>query len=1100
VTGEGAATEREDPLILSPRQRKGTGSGGDSAMFKAVEQTKDFPGLEAQILAFWNEAGIFEKSLTAREGCPPYIFFEGPPTANGTPHNGHVLTRVIKDLLPRYKTMRGYLVNRKAGWDTHGLPVEVEVEKSLGIHGKEAILEYGLEAFTRRCIDSVFTYTDVWQELTERIGFWVNLEDAYVTYHKSYVESVWWALKTLFDRGLLYQGKKVVWWWPQGGTALSSAEVGLGYRPIDDPSITVRFPVAGEENTSFLAWTTTPWTLPSNCALTVRKNLSYAYAKRGDEVLILAEDLLDTVLGEGSYEVLKRVSGEDLLGLRYRPLFDFATPDEGDYHVVIDGDFVTTSAGTGIVHTAPAFGEDDNRAATKHGIGLLQLIGPDGKFLPGTGDLEGLFCKEADRPIIRDLNSRGLLFEEKTYRHDYPFCWRADEDPLIQYARPAWFIRTTEVIEKAKASNQAINWVPGHIKDGRFGDFLDNNVDWALSRERFWGTPLPIWLCSHCDAKEAFASCDEILARNPEAFAHFEAAREEDPSLSEHLIVHKPWIDEVEIPCECGATMHRVPEVIDCWFDSGCMPFAQWGYPHQGVEDFEQNWPADFISEAIDQTRGWFYSLLMVSTLLFDKKEGPHPYKNCIVLGHVCDKTGKKESKSKGNYTPPDAILNTSGADAMRWYFSAANAPWSNTRYSPESVRQSQQEFLLKLHNVYAFFIIYGNIDGFEPSTSPRRVEAERSLLDRWILSELHLTVETVTEKMDAYAIHEAAGAIIHLTDAVSNWWLRRSRDRFWSAEKDQDKWDAYHSLYEVLTTMSRLIAPFVPYLAEALHQNLVVGQQADAKESVHLCDWPGVDSERIDRALSEDMAAVREICSLALSTRTHHKLKIRQPLALAEVIPATTGLADRMQPYESLILSEVNVKELRFTHDAGDRVQFEVKPNYRALGPVFGKRMPLVRKALDAADPARVRAELASDGGYSITLDDGEAVRLTSEHVTVSVTAEGHFAVAGGSVGTVLLDTELGEALIAEGYARELINRIQTLRKDQNLDYVARIRLTLQGDAPLLAAATLHTETISNETLAVALQLGADPATGAHMGQGTIGDFSYTIGMTVNA
>lgn len=1068
-------------------------------MFEAVDQSKDFPGLETKILRFWKEAGIFEKSLAARAGAEPYIFFEGPPTANGTPHNGHVLTRVIKDLLPRYKTMRGYHVDRKAGWDTHGLPVEVEVEKALGIHGKEAILNYGLEAFTRKCIDSVFTYTDVWRDLTERIGFWVDLDDAYVTYHKSYVESVWWALKTLFDKGLLYQGKKVVWWWPQGGTALSSAEVGLGYRPIDDPSITVRFRVVGQEDTSFLAWTTTPWTLPSNCALTVRKNLSYAYAKQGDETYILAEELLDKVLGEDGYELLGTVQGETLLGLRYQPLFDFAVPEGGDHHLVIDADFVTTSAGTGIVHTAPAFGEDDNKAAMKHGVGMLQLIGPDGKFLPGTGELEGLFCKDADRTIIRDLRARGLLFDEKTYRHDYPFCWRADDDPLIQYARPAWFIRTTEVIERAKASNQAINWVPGHIKDGRFGDFLENNVDWALSRERFWGTPLPIWECPDCDHRESFSSCAEIESRNPEAFAHFEAARAADPSLSEHLAVHKPWIDEVTIPCgQCRGTMARVPEVIDCWFDSGCMPFAQWGYPHQGTEAFERNWPADFISEAIDQTRGWFYSLLMVSTLLFEDKEKPHPYKNCIVLGHVCDREGKKESKSKGNYTPPEAILNSSGADAMRWYFYAANAPWNSTRYSPEAVRQSQQEFLLKLHNVYAFFVIYGNIDGFDPQSSPNRPVDQRGLLDRWILSELNLATERVTERMDAYAIHEAAAAIIHLTDALSNWWLRRSRERFWSGEKNDDKWDAYQTLYEVLVTMSRLIAPFVPFLAEEMHQNLVSGHQDGAEESVHLCDWPAVESQRIDRTLSEDMAAVREICSLALSTRTYHKLKIRQPLALAEVIPAKTGLAERMAPYEELILSEINVKELSFTEDAGDRVRFEVKPNYRALGPVFGKRMPLVRKALDAADPATVRNALAKTGGYDLSLEDGETVRLNNEQVTVSVSAEGDFAVAGGDVGTVLLDTRLTDGLVAEGYARELINRIQTLRKEQELNYVDRLKLSLSGDDKLLDAARDHSDTISGETLAIEFRIGEGSADGATVSEGEVAGLNYRIGMEV--
>ncbi|MFT7624127.1 MAG: isoleucyl-tRNA synthetase, partial [Myxococcota bacterium] len=650
--------------------------------FEAVAQKIDFPGAETRTLEFWRDNQIFQKSLDLRKGAPRYVFFEGPPTANGTPHNGHVLTRVIKDLFPRYKTMRGFEVPRKAGWDTHGLPVEVEVEKSLGIHGKAAIEKYGVEAFTRRCIDSVFTYTDVWRDLTDRIGFWVDLDNAYVTFHKSYVESVWWALSTLFNKGLLYQGHKVLWWWPQGGTALSSGEVGLGYKTVDDPSITVRFKIE-DEDASFLAWTTTPWTLPSNCALTVNQKLDYVYARKADEVLVVAAALADAVLGEGEYTIEQTVKGAELLGKRYQPVFNYAVPEEGRAFEVIAGDFVTTSAGTGVVHTAPAFGEDDYRVAKANGIGMLQLVKPDGTFVPEVTDFAGRFCKEADRDIIRNLTARGLLYDETVYRHDYPYCWRADTDPLIQYARPAWFIRTTDVIDRVIENNQQINWLPDHIKDGRFGDFLANNVDWALSRERYWGTPLPIWTCPECEHRWAAPSTADIEARNPNAFDAFAAARVADPTLSEHLAVHKPWIDEVTVPCDqCSGTMVRVPEVIDCWFDSGCMPFAQWGYPHQNKEDFEASWPADFISEAIDQTRGWFYSLLMISTLLFDEKpadEGgepgvvgedrPHPYKTCVVLGHVCDMKGKKESKSKGNYTPPGAILDTSGADAMRWYF-----------------------------------------------------------------------------------------------------------------------------------------------------------------------------------------------------------------------------------------------------------------------------------------------------------------------------------------------------------------------------------------------------------------------------------------------
>jgi len=1048
-------------------------------MFKPVEQRIDFPAIEARVLAFWKENDIFHKSMTQREGGPEYVFFEGPPTANGTPHNGHVLTRVIKDLFPRYKTMRGWHVPRKAGWDTHGLPVEVEVEKELGIHGKSEIEAYGVEAFTKKCIESVFRYTDVWQELTEKIGFWADLEDAYVTFHKSYVESVWWALSTMFEKGLLYQGHKVLWWWPQGGTALSSGEVGLGYKEVDDPSIRVRFRVKGDPTTSFLAWTTTPWTLPSNCALTVHAKLDYCYATKGDETFIVVEALLDKVLGEGEYEVVKTVKGADLVGMEYEPVFDYGRPEEGKVWVVIEGDFVTTAAGTGVVHTAPAFGEDDYRVARQNGVGMLKLIKPDGTFVDEATDFAGRFCKEADRDIIRNLNARGLLYSEATYRHDYPFCWRADNDPLIQYARPAWFIRTTSVIDRAIENNQQINWLPEHIKDGRFGDFLNNNVDWALSRERYWGTPLNIWICEECDHREAPSSCDAILARNPDAFAAFEAAQAADPKLSEHLIVHKPWIDEVTMPCskECSGTMRRIPEVIDCWFDSGCMPFAQWGYPHQNKDKFERAWPADFISEAIDQTRGWFYSLLMISTLLFDEEnEGsrPHPYRNCIVLGFVCDKDGKKESKSKGNYTPPDAILASSGADAMRWHFYSANPPYNNTRYSPEAVRQAQKEFLIKLHNVYGFFVIYANIDGFDPTEAPRNEPADRPLIDRWILSELNLALRDVTANMDEYRIYESAQRIVALTDALSNWYVRRCRDRFWSSEKDQDKWDAYHTLYEVLVTMSRFTAPFVPFFADEIYRNLA----PDGAESVHLDDWPQVDEAVIDEQLSEEMQAVRDIVSLGLSTRAMHKLKVRQPLRSAEVVLGHASLADRVRPYIQLISEELNVKEVRFTQDAGDRVSFTVKPNYRVLGRLFGKRMPLLRKALDSADANAIRESLAASGTATIDLE-GEAVSLDATQVEVSASAQEGFAASGGSVGTVILDAQLDEPLIEEGIAREIVSRIQKVRKEQQLDYTARIAVHVTGADSVLSACRAWEAHIAKETLASSFDIGGEAPDG---------------------
>lgn len=1053
-------------------------------LFEPVSQTIDFPQSEREVLAFWKEKDVFNRSLELREGAPTFVFYEGPPTANGTPHNGHVLTRVIKDLFPRYKTMRGYHVPRKAGWDTHGLPVEVEVEKSLGIHGKQAIIDYGVEAFTRKCIDSVFQYTDVWQDLTERIGFWCDIEDAYVTFHKSYVESVWWALSQLFEKGLLYQGHKVVWWWPQGGTALSAGEVGLGYKTVDDPSVIVRFGVSGEANTSFLGWTTTPWTLTSNCALAVNSRLDYVYAEKDGETFIVAASLADKVLGEGEHTVVRELTGAELIGMKYEPIFNYATPEGGRYHEVIEADFVTASSGTGVVHMAPAFGEDDHKAAKKHGIGILQLVKPDGTFDERVTDFAGRFCKEADRDIIRMLRSEGVLFHEEVYRHEYPYCWRADTDPLIQYARPAWFIRTTDVIDRVIENNQSINWIPEHIKDGRFGDFLDNNVDWALSRERFWGTPLNIWECQGCGARQAPPSVEAITDRNPAAFEHFAKAKEADPTLSEHLMVHKPWVDEVTFPCDaCSAEMRRVPEVIDCWFDSGCMPFAQWGYPHQGQDKFQQAFPADFISEAIDQTRGWFYSLLMVSNLLFEEAEAPHPYRTCIVLGHVTDKTGKKESKSKGNYTPPALILDSDGADAMRWYFYAANPPWNNTRYSPEAVRQSQQEFLVKLRNVYAFFVIYANIDSFDPTTTPRRPVAERALLDRWMLSELNLANREVTAFMDDYRLYDAAQRLILLTDALSNWYVRRSRSRFWApaTEGAGDKWDAYHTLYEVLTAMSKLAAPFIPFFTETLHQNLVRRAQADAPVSVHLCDWPAVDEAAIDEGLSEAMGAIRDIVSLGLQTRAAHQLKVRQPLALAEVIVGEPGLAARIERYADLIADELNVKDVQFVEEAGDRVNFTVKPNYRALGPIFGKRMPVVRAALDGADADQIRTALVQTGEARITLEDGEEVSLSSEHVQVAVEACEGYAAAGGAVGVVVLNTALSETLISEGLAREVMSRIQSMRKEQDLEYTARIHVRLSGAEAIESAARAFSDVIASETLAESISVGgvipADPS-----------------------
>ena len=880
----------------------------------------------------------------------------------------------------------------------------------------------------------------------------------------------------------------------------------------------LRFPVtdaalADGVPTAFLAWTTTPWTLPSNCALAVHPDVDYAVvdvrapdaAPDGPplERLIVATPRVEAIFGEGVTPT-RLIKGRDLVGQAYTPPFAFARPEGGRGWEVIPGDFVTTDSGSGLVHVAPGYGADDFAAALANGIGMLQLVGPDGRFVPAAGELAGRFCKEADRDIIRDLKRRGLLFKEEVYRHDYPFCWRADSDPLIQFARPAWFIRTTSVTPKALANNAKINWVPEHIRDGRFGDWLKNNVDWALSRERFWGTPLNLWRCAACNHTEAPASTAAILAKNPNAFDHFDAARAADPTLSEHLRVHKPWVDEVTLPCSaCGGSMKRVPEVIDCWFDSGCMPFAQWGWPHRGHADFDIAFPADFISEAVDQTRGWFYSLLMVSTLLFGEgadgaeRPLPHPFKTCIVLGHVTDKHGKKESKSKGNYTPPDKILDTDGADAMRWYFYAANPPWNSTRYSPENVRLGQQEFLVKLRNVYSFFTIYADIDGFDPRTSPRRPVAERATLDRWMISELHRALRDVTAFMDDWKLYDAAQRLIALTDALSNWYVRRSRDRFWAkadATAPGDKWDAYHTLHEVLVGMSQMAAPFVPFFSEVLWQNLVRNVDAAAPESVHLSSWPDFDAALIDETLAVDMAAVRDLVGLGLQARNANKLKVRQPLAKVEIILGDPQLAARVAAYTDLIADELNVKAVAFTQDA-THVTFQLKPNFRALGPIYGARVQLVKRALEAVNPAAARQALADTGSLALTLEDGETATLSQDLVSVSVTpAEGYVA-AAGATGVVILETALTPALVDEGLAREVLSRVQAWRKQADLGYTERIRVTVAGDAGLVAACSAHADFIRGEALADSLVFG-DPPADAELREDTVDGRALRLGL----
>jgi isoleucyl-tRNA synthetase len=1215
-----------------------------ASIFDRVPNELDFPKEERETLAFWKERRIFEQSLEGRGDAPSFVFYEGPPTANGLPHNGHVLTRVIKDLFPRYKTMRGFRGPRKAGWDTHGLPVEVEVEKELRIHGKAAIEAYGIEPFVKKCIESVFRYTSEWEALTERVGFWVDLRDAYVTYHRSYVESVWWALSELFKRGLLYEGHKVVWWWAQGGTALSSGEVGLGYREVDDPSAYVAFPlkepIAGS-SASLLVWTTTPWTLSSNMYAAVRASVEYAVVRDSEgKRFVLARDLVAPLAKKlkGGLEVEAELEGSELVGREYTPPFDLYAAERSKWQdelgvplwKVCDASFVTLDTGTGIVHIAPAFGEDDYelhrslRSAGAAPLPPLCAVAPDGTFKAEMGAAyRGRWVKDADKDILRQLKEQGLLLHVETYRHDYPFCWRSEQDPLIQYARPAWYVKTTARKDEAIANNRAVHWMPEHIKEGRFGDFLANNVDWALSRERYWGTPLNVWRCTQDPEKHqhAPASVAEIEKRNPAAFEHFYAQKKEDPNLSDHLIVHKPWIDSVVFPCPaCGAEMRRVPEVIDCWFDSGCMPFAQWGFPHTGREEFKKSFPADFISEAIDQTRGWFYSLLMIATLVFDDTTAkkydlgilpyPLPYKSCIVLGHVSDREGKKESKSKGNYTPPEIILDAvkmdfavlsdeqaraltgktlpasepgyvllpkedregldladpsaggdpvvlhatgpggeivlklrdakalprrvvvladsdrralglswthtpdvkpvevprlpaaervsledrgtpaPGADAFRWFFYAASPPWNATRHSLNNVRLFQKEFLVKLRNVYSFFTIYANIDEFDPwgerGKEPVSLD-RRSELDRWILGELQSTVTQVTKRLDEYDVYGATQLLTALVDGLSNWYVRRSRQRFWKAGWDDDKAAAYQTLYEALVTTTKLVAPFVPFTAERMYQNLVRAPArragASVPESVHLMRYPRAEESRFNAALKrttnlmlgDKVRAVRELVSLGQKVRTQAKIKVRQPLRTAYGIVVDTSLLEGAATDH--LRQELNVLSFQAVGlAAADRfVEFRLKPNFRALGQRgLGREAQKLKGVMGGLPPAELAVlcgKLLSD--VEITVD---GVALTRGDVEIELIAREGFAAASAKVGVIVLDTKLDDELLELGLVRELLNRIQGARKEAGLEYSDRVHLVLWVPPDLRAVVERHREEIMVDVLAEELSFGEPP------------------------
>ena len=1114
-------------------------------MFEQPDRHVSFPKLEENVLEFWKENSIYQKSLEQREGGPRYVFFEGPPTANGKPHPGHCLTRAIKDLFPRYKTMKGFYCERKAGWDTHGLPVEVEVCKEMGIHSKEEIENFGVEPFIQKCQQSVWQYMRQWEQLTERLGFWVELDKAYVTYHQSYVESVWWSLKSLFDRNLLYEGHKIIWWWAQGGTALSSGEVGQGYKTVKDPSIYVKFPLLDQENTSLLVWTTTPWTMPSNQYAAVKDDIEYAtvYDPELDHNLIFAKDLVESISKKlkRELEVKSTCKGSELIGLRYRPPFDYFYKDHGDakgklvdggeqhlYWRITQADFVTTDSGTGAVHEAPAFGEVDYELLMTEqlkyekgqGPDLFCPVEPNGKFAEPVTEFAGMWVKEADKPITRALKESGALYHQEQYEHEYPFCWRADNDPLIQYPRRSWFIRTTKYKDNMLANNQEINWLPGHIKEGRFGNFLESNVDWALSRERYWGTPLPIWKCESTGQYDAVGSYDELMEKPGVAGMEvWEAAKAKNPELVEDLKVHKPYIDEItyDSPFEPGAKMKRVTEVIDCWYDSGAMPFAQWGYPHQGDEDFKTQFPADFISEALDQTRGWFYSQLAISTLLFGDDSGkteqvnfPHPFKNCIVLGLMlaqpyycakCDKRfldevkkcpdcgGKisqkteKMSKRLRNYREPQEIFDQFGADALRWYFFANQPPWTSIIYSERAIKESIPEFILRLWNVFAFFLTYANIDGFNPATVSEpgqlshenmssgtgfRPVSERSEIDRWIISELNKTAATVTERMDAYDNYVATQTLNQFVDVLSNWYVRRSRDRFWAKETDSpDKLDAYWTLYECLVTISKLTAPFIPFVSESIWQTLSGVFESSVPKSVHLCDYPTSNSALIEEDLSRRMELLREIASLGLSARANEKLKVRQPLSGVTVVLSDDQDQQWLETHAELLKTELNVRDVTYTMDAEQYVTYQIVPNFKLLGPRVGKLMPQVKKAFSEVDGGAILAALTADGKASIEVA-GESIELTGEDVEVRLKAKEGWAAAQGKGVVVVLSTELTPELIRAGQAREVVRMVQDYRKEKDFERVDRITLTIYVDCEDLKNAIEENQAyICNETLA---------------------------------
>ena len=993
-------------------------------MYKPVDTSLNFVEREKEVLAFWKENEIFEKSVEKNKGGKSFNFYDGPPTANGKPHIGHILTRVMKDIIPRYKTMKGFYVRRKAGWDTHGLPVELEVEKLLGIDGKQEIEKYGIEPFIKKCKESVWKYKHEWEVMSDRIGYWADMKDPYITYDDKYIESVWWALKQMADKGLLYKGYKIVPYCPRCGTALSSHEVAQGYKDVEEKSIFVKFRVKGSADTYFLAWTTTPWTLPSNVALCVNPAEDYAEIKVGDERYIMADALIGSLFKEDEFEKLSVKKGKDYEYTEYEPLFDYETgAKEKAYYVTCDG-YVTLTDGTGVVHIAPAFGEDDSNVGKHYGLPFVQMVDGRGRFVDAAYDLKGVFAKDADKLIIERLKEEGKLFKELMFTHSYPFCWRCDT-PLLYYARSSWFIKVTAVKEQLLASNASVNWMPPTIGTGRMGNFLENVIDWGISRERYWGTPLPIWVCNKCGKIHVVGSREELRKLG---------------GLKEDIELHRPYIDEVKWECECGGEMIRTPEVLDCWFDSGSMPFAQWHYPFENEEIFKETFPADFISEAVDQTRGWFYTLLAVSTTLF----GCSPFRNCIVLGHVNDKDGVKMSKHKGNVVDPFSVLDKQGADATRWYFYTSSAPWLPSRFSAENVSESQRKFMGTLWNTYAFFVLYAEIDKFDPSL--HKLEDQKlTVMDRWILSGLNTLVKYVDEGLAEYKITETARAIGQFVDDLSNWYVRRCRDRFWGEGMNADKEAAYTTLYTVLSTLTKVIAPYVPFMAENMYRNLVTPFYKDAPESVHLCDFPVADESLIDPVLEEGMKDVLAVVMLGRAARNLAGIKNRQPLRRL----IYNGKKELSATLKALVEDELNVKDVQISSDSGKFISYELKPQLKTLGPKFGALLGKIRQIL-AEHADEIVAAVRSAGTYT-TEADGRKIDLTEDDLLISVKSREGFSSESDGETTVALDTTLDDELVFEGAEREIVSKIQTMRKEAGFEVTDHIEVGYRAEGVAL-------------------------------------------------